>query len=70
MCGNGAPTGAAERVELNLFVNAGAHHCVTQRGGSVTVRWHAATAASRCGPTGVPMKPLHKSSSHKAATHY
>lgn len=50
LCGNRTSTGAAERVKLNLFVNAGAHHCVTQRGEAViglciTVSWQTATVS-------------------------
>lgn len=52
LSGNGASTGATERFKLNLCVNAGAHHCVTQTeerqwldGGGVTVCWQTATVA-------------------------
>lgn len=49
LCSNGTSTGAAERVKLNLFVNTGTNHSVTQREGEaliglcITERWQTAT---------------------------
>lgn len=52
-----APTGAAERVKLNLFVNTGACHCVTQsRSGDWAVYYSKLAGGHACSIT---VDPLH-----------
>ncbi len=84
LCGNGASTGAAERVKLNLCVTVGAHHrvchreqrqwlgCVLLLAGRQPQRLFSLRthrlAVSLLSVFVLPMKLLHKSSPHKAIT--